>query len=189
MAITINGSGTITGITAGGLPDDCLTAAEMPAGSVLQVVSTQKIDAFTTTSNSYVDIAGLNVSITPTAASSKIFIIATIQLSTNTGSNEYGGWYLRFLRDANSLPVGTFGNANQYSAAGGLRWQVSNTMTTEAYTYLDSPNTTASINYKPQVAATTYDSGRIVYVNRDNSNNSNFSGTGVSTITLMEIAA
>ena len=29
MAITINGSGTITGISAGGLPDDSITAAEL----------------------------------------------------------------------------------------------------------------------------------------------------------------
>jgi hypothetical protein len=29
MAIAINGSGTITGISAGGLPDACITAAEL----------------------------------------------------------------------------------------------------------------------------------------------------------------
>lgn len=29
MAIAINGSGTITGVSAGGLPDDCITAAEL----------------------------------------------------------------------------------------------------------------------------------------------------------------
>ena len=29
MAITINGSGTITGVSAGGLPDDSITAAEL----------------------------------------------------------------------------------------------------------------------------------------------------------------
>ena len=29
MAITINGSGTITGISAGGLPDNCITAADL----------------------------------------------------------------------------------------------------------------------------------------------------------------
>ena len=47
--ITINGSGTIGGITAGGLPDACVTAADLAvgaakanygAGAVLQVVST-----------------------------------------------------------------------------------------------------------------------------------------------------
>jgi hypothetical protein len=34
MPITINGSGTVTGISAGGLPDDCITTAEIAAGAV-----------------------------------------------------------------------------------------------------------------------------------------------------------
>ena len=34
MPITINGSGTVTGISAGGLPDDCITTAEIAANAV-----------------------------------------------------------------------------------------------------------------------------------------------------------
>lgn len=34
MPITINGSGTLTGINAGGLPDDCITTADIAAGAV-----------------------------------------------------------------------------------------------------------------------------------------------------------
>ena len=34
MPITINGSGTVTGISAGGLPDDCITTAEIASGAV-----------------------------------------------------------------------------------------------------------------------------------------------------------
>jgi hypothetical protein len=34
MPITIAGSGTITGISAGGLPDDCITTAEIAANAV-----------------------------------------------------------------------------------------------------------------------------------------------------------
>ena len=34
MPITINGSGTLTGISAGGLPDDCITTADIAAGAV-----------------------------------------------------------------------------------------------------------------------------------------------------------
>ena len=34
MPISIAGSGTITGISAGGLPDDCITTAEIAAGAV-----------------------------------------------------------------------------------------------------------------------------------------------------------
>jgi len=34
MPIAINGTGTITGISAGGLPDDCITTAEIAASAV-----------------------------------------------------------------------------------------------------------------------------------------------------------
>lgn len=34
MPISINGTGTITGISAGGLPDDCITTAEIAASAV-----------------------------------------------------------------------------------------------------------------------------------------------------------
>lgn len=34
MPITINGTGTITGISAGGLPDDCITTADIAANAV-----------------------------------------------------------------------------------------------------------------------------------------------------------
>ena len=34
MPITINGTGTVTGISAGGLPDDCITTADIAAGAV-----------------------------------------------------------------------------------------------------------------------------------------------------------
>jgi hypothetical protein len=36
MAIAINGSGTITGITAGGLPDATITSAELASNAVTQ---------------------------------------------------------------------------------------------------------------------------------------------------------
>ena len=34
MPIVINGSGTVTGISAGGLPDDCITTADIAANAV-----------------------------------------------------------------------------------------------------------------------------------------------------------
>ena len=47
------------------------------AGKVLQVVSTTKTDTATTSSTSYSDISGLNLTITPSSASNKILIIAS----------------------------------------------------------------------------------------------------------------
>ena len=49
MPIVINGSGSITGISAGGLPDGCVTADDLASGvggKLLQVVQTVKTDTF-----------------------------------------------------------------------------------------------------------------------------------------------
>ena len=64
MPIAINGSGTVTGISTGGISDAKAVAdAAMPAGAILQVVSTTKTDT-ASTSSSFAD-TGLSASITP----------------------------------------------------------------------------------------------------------------------------
>ena len=75
MPIAVNGSGSITGISVGGLPDGIVdrdTLATQAKGSILQVVSTEKTDTASATSNdSFEDISGMSVTITPSATSSK----------------------------------------------------------------------------------------------------------------------
>ena len=94
MPIAINGSGTVTGISVGGLPDgivdtDMIAAAAVTApkrgpGAILQVVQHSfTTGQFTTTSNSYVDVTGFTQAITPTAASSKILVMLSCQVQTN----------------------------------------------------------------------------------------------------------
>ena len=96
MAITINGSGTITGVSTGGLPDgsvdadtlatdsvtaaklksDAITQGDLPAGSVLQVITDVHTRSATIEPNStsYID-TGLGAwSITPIRENSKILI-------------------------------------------------------------------------------------------------------------------
>ena len=49
-----------------------------------QIVQTVKTDTFTTTSTSFTDITGLSVNITPTSASSKIYVSFTVNGATQT---------------------------------------------------------------------------------------------------------
>ena len=104
MAITINGTGSITGLTAGGLPDGSVTAADietsldltgktvtLPSGTggkILQVVTTPYTGQFSTSAaNTYQQITGLNCSITTSSASSKVLVmIALGQMSTTTNA-------------------------------------------------------------------------------------------------------
>jgi len=44
--------------------------SQLPTGSVLQVVQTNKTNSFSTSSGSYVDITGLSATITPTSSTS-----------------------------------------------------------------------------------------------------------------------
>ena len=65
MAIAINGSGTITGVSVGGLPDgivdtdmlaaSAVTAAKRGAGAILQVVSATTTTQVNSSSSSHVD--------------------------------------------------------------------------------------------------------------------------------------
>ena len=94
MAITINGSSnTITGLAAGGLPDGSIQAADLASGvggKLLQVIQNVKTDVCsTTTQNTWTDIGGTDqsgsgsvfgINITPSATSSKILFIASLQL-------------------------------------------------------------------------------------------------------------
>jgi len=52
---------------ASGSSLDLSAGAVFPAGSVLQVVSTTKTDAFSTTSSSFADVTGLAATITPSS--------------------------------------------------------------------------------------------------------------------------
>ena len=67
MPITLNGSGTVSGISAGGLPDGIIQSADLASGvggKILQVVSSNMDQTYSTNATSYTSI-GLNAIITP----------------------------------------------------------------------------------------------------------------------------
>ena len=160
MAITINGSGTIGGVSVGGLPDgivdtDMLASAavtsakvgslgtsNLPAGSVLQVVSgSDSTSDYNTTLTQNSSIHS-GVSITPSSASSKILVIAqfsTEKIFGSGGSTSSTGYYHALIcRDGTAIR--RIGNAVGHLAPSSMRQHV-------AGSYLDSPSTTSSISY------------------------------------------
>jgi hypothetical protein len=162
MAIITLGANAITALPAG------------LGGKVLQVVSTTTTTQQTITSTT-ADLTGLSTSITPASASNKILVLLNASIS-NTNNNDC---FINLFRDATQLP-----SASKI-------WSLVNPQTTNAFlysifnlggSYLDSPSTTSSITYKIQGVASV---GSTLTINR----RSDTSFTGVSTITLMEIAA
>ena len=146
-------------------------------GSVLQVLSTTKTDAFSSSSTSYTDVTGLSLAITPSSTSSKILVICHLGAVSN--NNHYSGF--RLVRDSTSIGIGTGGGTYNDSFS-----FYSGGSTAEFYPmsmqFLDSPSTTSETTYKLQFKT----SGAVnSHVNK-RYDDATF-GTA-STFTVMEIA-
>ena len=160
MTTTITGATGVNQIT-----DDAITAAKLPAGSVLQVVAMEDSTSMTLATTTYTD-SGLSLSITPSSTSSKILAFWTMQANCVGNNSGYG---TKLVRGSTSVLTST-NNYDVYAPTGGSRLA-------KDYRYLDSPNTTSAITYKVQVSA---HASRTVYVNGD--------GTQTQ-LTLMEVSA
>ena len=182
--------GTLSGLAANsyvidvaaGSSLDLSAGAVLPAGSILQVVSTTKGDAFSTTSTSYVDVTGLSATITPRSTSSKILISIDSNEDIQTSVTEV---YFQVTR--NGTPVGIADAAGSRTRNGVyLVDRSADEPEIVSYSYLDSPSSTASLTYQLQVRGNT---GNSVYINRRATDtDSSTIGRSVSTITLMEVA-
>ena len=90
MPISINGSGTVTGISVGGLPDGCVDtdtlATSVTRGKILQSVADIKKDTGSYTTSSSFAATGMSVTITPQSASNKLLVIANLAVG-NSGNN------------------------------------------------------------------------------------------------------
>ena len=156
MPIAINGSGTVTGISVGGLPDGivdtdmlaagAVTAPKRGAGAILQVVQTFKNDSFSTTSTSYVDITGFSVTITPSSTSNKILLLNFAGLSTDGNSSVQ---YINLLRGSTAIAQPSVSTG--FSSTATMFPQSISNMISWSYSFLDSPSTTSATTYKWQI--------------------------------------
>jgi len=156
---------------AGGTP----TASSLGIGGVGkigQIVSTTKTDTFSTSSTSYVDVTGLSLSITPSATSSKVFILVNLNLSATAQA------FYNIVRDSTNIAQPT--SAGTYQATGGVFFNTGDGFSYINSSVLDSPNTTSATTYKIQMKSTSSNSDI----------NKRYSDTYiacVSTITAMEV--
>ena len=197
MPITINGNGTITGLSVGGLPDGTVDAdtlatgaasgskITMPTGSVIQVVQGTFTGVTDTTGTGLVD-TGITKNITVTG-SNKVLVSYTCYMSAKTGV--YGvrtvlvrGSSQIFLGDQPSTGLrATGGGWTNNSLGDYTTWNHSNT-------FLDTPGA-GTHTYKIQFSST-YTGSNEARVGRPIGGTSNSAYyTTPSHITLMEIAA
>lgn len=171
------------------LPDvNGTVATTTTAGKILQVVQTVKKSKQTIQSTSLTDIAGMNVTITPSSSSNKVLISYSLIAFTNGG--QY--WSMRLVRGTDSTifigdqnPSAT---SQQRASFGGY---------TQSYVearcisqeFLDSPNTTTATTYKLQ-AHCPYAISYVIGINSSPTlDNYTYMNNCVSTITAMEVAA
>ena len=184
MPIAINGSGTVTGISVGGLPDgivdtDMLAAAAVTApkrgpGSILQISQTLDTSDYSTTGSSYVQ-GPQTATFTLSNSSNKVLVLCNWMafMDARSGST---------VNIGNAIYRGSVASGSQISLGGQPMVYFGNTFNFEYYgghcflQYLDTPggNTTYSLAVR----------------NITGSNSAKIRGTQqTTTITLIEIAA
>ena len=201
MPITISGSGTITGLTTGGLPDGSIAVGDLtstldlssksvtlPAGTggkILQVVTTDYTGLFSTSSaNTWTNVSGLDLSITLASSSSKVLIM--VSLGQVSSSNDVGSaWDIR--RDTTAILQGaTDGSRIACSFKVGC-YQPSHA-TAKTFTGIDSPGASGTYTYKIWCRS---QGGTTLYLNRTNNNedsSDSYAARPASHLTLVEIA-
>ena len=128
-------SGNLPAISGASLTG--FTDAQMPAGSVLQVISTTST-TYTHPNTSWADVSSSSIAITPSATSSKILYIY------NTGGfvdDQIQDCSLRLYRDSTVVMT-----SQRY----GYMANTEHVPFPVHYTFLDSPNTTSAVTYKMQ---------------------------------------
>ena len=151
MPITINGSGTVTGISVGGLPDgivdtdmiadSAVTGPKHAAGSVIQTTSSGNIITdFSSTSDSYVT-TNVTHSITPSATSSKILVLVAMDFGYTATANVQAYPRLALYRDSTEITAIEYA-LRLDSSSSGCQYHGG-----APFIYLDSPNTTSAVAY------------------------------------------
>jgi len=169
-------------ISASILTSGTVPSARQPTGSVLQVVSTTITSFFSTTSTSFTDITGLNVSITPTSSSSKILVLVTGSVgSTSSAISQYN-----LVRTSTSIYIGDARGSSTRSSAATASVSTDKA-TSIVINFLDSPATTSATTYKLQML-----SENAIFaacIGGSSGSGGAYAGSTPSTITVMEIAA
>jgi len=166
------------------LPDTAdgtiLTTTNPKAGNIIQVVHTKKTDAFTTTSQTYVDL--MTATITPSASSNKVLIRYGVNGGTGGDVNHP---YITIFRD--STDIGQADAAGNRSRAS----SVINTQDQATFFYgnevLDSPSSTSAIVYRIKVRTSNTATAFFNRSSRD-TNLVAYDGRTTSFVTLMEVA-
>ena len=147
-----SGGGSVSFEAPASISSDKVLKFSSTPGVIVQVVQTIKTNVFTTnTEDSFLDITGLSVNITPASTSSKVLV----SVNTNISNGSEVLHNFRLLRGSTEIGSDTFGSTiNSFSMYDSEADDTSNRSRAIGYIVaeiLDSPSTTSQITYKVQV--------------------------------------
>ena len=144
------------------------STVQASSGQVLQVVQANYDTKVTNATTTFAD-SGLTATITPKFSTSKILVLVNQNGVNKIGTNQNSCVGIAVFRGST--------NITSINASLGYNYSANNMYTACGINYLDSPATTSATTYKTQ------------FKNADNNTAVYVQDGGVSTITLLEIAA
>ena len=195
MAITINGNGTISGLSAGGISNTkAIASAALPGGTALQTLSDTKTDQYnqTTSGSTVYTNTGLEKAITLSDASNLVLI--QVQLNLTVHTNGYLGmhWWLNRTTSGsdNAIAIGDQVGSNRARATGHPSRPYDDRMNDQqSIVWLDTPGSVGAHTYNIQFKDQNADGG-IFFVNRaQDDSDATSRATCSSSIVLTEIKA
>jgi hypothetical protein len=180
MPLTTYTAGEV--LTAASLNANLSFAATNPVSKIVQVQTANLLTTASTSSSTFAT-TGLTVSITPTSATSTIFITAMVSCGYNSNTTAMA---LRLYRGTTAIAI---------PASAGSRVLATTQVTTNIsestnanMTYIDSPATTSATSYSVYFAA--LQNTAAAYINRSsNDTDNNTYARTISTITVFEVLA
>ena len=173
------------------LPDSAdatLLTSTASLGKVLQVVSAQKTDTFSTSaSNQFVTVTGLTINITPSSASNKVFVCFNVNIGNGSTGEGMGGKIFRSSDSQNILRADSSSSRTRsYLAQFTCHSNTNNTTQFVSPSFLDSPNSTSQVSYVFQV----FNGTNTTYINRSGEDGDGvYNARGASFAYAMEVAS
>jgi hypothetical protein len=175
---SLGSAGQAIKVNSGG---NALEFGAVAGGKVLQVQYTAMVSGFAVGSTGLIDVTGYNVSITPSATTSKVLVMANF----SGYQGDYGGGF-RLYRGSTFISPPTSAGNRILTHTSDYNGQT-NATTTYSICILDEPSTTSATTYKIVAYAVSNTQYKVNESNTDD-NNSDRPRT-IATITAMEIGA
>ena len=190
MPVTINGNGSISGITAGGLPSGIIQSSNMASGVIKLVNYAQTLKTDTAFFDGGANVVSgdlIYLDYAAASSSNKLLIMSTLCISVQNGANNQIYGYL-YIGGSVSAAIGDAAGSRIRSTFQNQNFN-DYQLSPMAHNYLLSSPSTSSTRYSYRFSHTDSSDDRGIQINYSHvdTNNASF-GRNTSSITILEFA-